>query len=410
MFRSVFPGIAIILCFSFVQLHGAEGEWVSLFDGTDLSQWDVVGDQGWTIENGELVVVQKRWYMQYGWLVSKKDYSDFKLRMQCKVNSDVIDTGILVRDPGHGQVGEPADNGYYININKGTDDRNPTGSIYEVSRSTLEKDIPDGWFEIEIHCIGDHVISFLDGKKLAETHHRRSFKGAVGLQIPQGWHAADIHWKDIEILELPEAPRDFQLMEEKMEQMPGSYVDLLAGKTFETAFDVYWDSGAEWTIRDGVLRGVHPQWISWIFTKESYSDFILSAEVIISKAGNAGFGIRFPWPAGAGQDGDHSVGPARLGYEIQIWDDFTGYHNPSAAIYNYGRSYPTDRYGNPYFVSEGWNHFKIYCLGDHMVTYLNGKKMGETHDTKSLSGRIGFQVHDPAEWIEYKNVKIKVIQ
>ena len=33
-----------------------------------------------------------------------------------------------------------------------------------------------------------------------------------------------------------------------------------------------------------------------------------------------------------------------------------------------------------------------------------------THVDRSYSGRIGFQVHAPAKWIEYRNVKLKVIE
>ena len=119
-----------------------------------------------------------------------------------------------------------------------------------------------------------------------------------------------------------------QSREEAAEQAPGDYVDFFADRTAED-FDAYWLSGAKWTMTDGILRGEHPEHISWIFTKENYDDFILSFDVMISEGGNAGITIRFPWP----EDGSTKTGPARLGYEIQILDDHSySEKNPAGSI------------------------------------------------------------------------------
>jgi len=152
------------------------------------------------------------------------------------------------------------------------------------------------------------------------------------------------------------------------------------------------------------LRGEHPSEISWIFSKGIFADFLLSFDFRLSKGGNAGVCIRLPWP----ENGDTSTGPAFLGYECQIVD--TGEVNPTGSIYGVARAYETDPWHRPIHKPGNWNHCRIYAMGDHLVTYVNRIKTAETHSGRSATGRIGFQVHAPAKWVEYRNVRLKVIQ
>lgn len=98
---------------------------------------------------------------------------------------------------------------------------------------------------------------------MAETCVRRSNRGAIGLQMHGGNDPTEYRWKDIEILELPPAEPEFQLpefqlLEERLEQAPGEFENLLPGESVETLFDTYWDGGASWSLKNGVLRGESP--------------------------------------------------------------------------------------------------------------------------------------------------------
>ena len=398
--------VLLISCAQTEQPGNADtGVWKPLFNGTNLAGWEAVGNGTWAVEDDEIVVRRPPGERGGGWLVTLRDYEDFKLRLKCKMVSAHSNSGILIRDPGHGKISRPAFNGYEIQLynQDGGKEKNTTGAIYSLSRSYFEE-LPAGeWMDIEIHCIGDHVVSFVNGKKMAEAHSRRSFKGAVGLQMHGGAEATHLRWRDIEIMELPPATREFQRMEAQLEQAPGEFTDFLAGRKVED-FDVFWEGGAAWSLQDGVLRGDHPTEISWIFTKESYADFILSMEYRISEKGNAGFCFRLPWP----DDPKRETGPASLGYECQIHVDDN--INPTGSLYMTARAYEQDDWGRTIHREGAWNTMRIYARGDHIVTYVNNRRCAEVHDTRSLNGRIGFQVHDPAEWVEYRNVQIKVIE
>ena len=47
---------------------------------------------------------------------------------------------------------------------------------------------------------------------------------------------------------------------------------------------------------------------------------------------------------------------------------------------------------------DGWNTIKIRAQGDHLQVWLNGRQTADVHDTRSDSGKIGFQVHPGAEF------------
>ncbi len=385
-------------------------QWKSLFNGKDLTGWEVVGAGKWFVKDSCLQVTRQEGQNGFGWLVSRKDYSNFKLRLKIKMLIEG-NSGILIRDPGHAKVYRPAFNGYEVQVFNGEGEKresllcNTSGAIYDLSRSYFTELKTQEWNEFEIHCEGEYIATFINGKKMAEIHDRRSFKGAIGLQLHGGLEPAHYCWKDIEILELPETEPAWQLMEEAAEQASGEYVDLLEDRSIDD-FEIYWSGNATWTLNDGVLRGENPKEISWIFTNRDYADYILSFDVRVSKGGNAGVCLRFPW-----EKADGEKGPAFLGYECQVLDDLScAETNPSGSIYNISRAFPTDLWGNPIFKTGQWNSYKIYVRGNHIVTYVNNRKTADAHVTRDPKGRIGFQLHPPAKWVEYKKMKIKELK
>src|SRR5688572_7955309 len=61
----------------------APGEdWVSLFNGTDLTGWKPVGNEKWTIEDG--AIHGQGVTKEYGYLATEKNYKDFHLFLRFK--------------------------------------------------------------------------------------------------------------------------------------------------------------------------------------------------------------------------------------------------------------------------------------------------------------------------------------
>src|SRR5258705_12993395 len=103
------------------------GGFKNLFNGKDLSNWNVTGDADWRVVDGVIEATKAR-----GFLVSKQSYGDFELRGDIWVTPD-SNGGFLFRitkpeDPG-------IENGYELNINdKRADQAGRTGSIVNVAQ------------------------------------------------------------------------------------------------------------------------------------------------------------------------------------------------------------------------------------------------------------------------------------
>ena len=62
-------------------------DWVALFNGKDLTGWQKIGDEQWTVEEGGIlhgVAVTKA----YGYLRTEKNYKDFQLALHFKCEGD----------------------------------------------------------------------------------------------------------------------------------------------------------------------------------------------------------------------------------------------------------------------------------------------------------------------------------
>ena len=393
-----------------------EQGFLPLFDGESLAEWDVKeGHRGhWVVRNGIIDYDGKATGETFDdrSLWTKEAYSDFVLYAEWRLPAeptmkphpvvltngdfaldekgerktvmrlDAGDSGILLRGTTRCQANIWSQNLGSGEINAYRKDQSLPDGLRKKYIPSKRADRPFGeWNRFLITMREDRITVVLNGEKVIDEARLPGVprRGPIGLQH----HGDPIQFRNLWI---KPAQSEFE--------------DFLAGKTLAEDFEVYWDGGATWSLKNGVLRGENPSRISWIFTKQSYSDFILTLDFRLSKGGNGGVCIRFPWP----ESGDTSQGPAFLGYECQITE--TGEANATGSIYELARAS-----GNrPIHRPGAWNHYRIYAKGDHLVTYVNGRKTAETHADRSYSGRLGFQVHEPAEWIEYRNLKLKLIR
>ena len=58
------------------------------------------------------------------------------------------------------------------------------------------------------------------------------------------------------------------------------------------------------------------------------------------------------------------------------------------------------------FKPDEWNTFVIRADGDRWIVNLNGERILEAQDDKSLSGIIGLQ-YNAGKKIEFRNIKLK---
>ena len=134
-----------------------------------------------------------------GW--AKPEFGDFILSFGFRVSGSGY-AGVGLRLPGP----EPAGNvslaaqGYEFRISD-SDDDNPTGSILDLARAfRLDPDLKpivhkDQWNHARLYVAGDHIVSYVNLVKMAETHANRRSAGRIGFEVAPG---TTIEYRDLQ--------------------------------------------------------------------------------------------------------------------------------------------------------------------------------------------------------------------
>lgn len=176
----------------------------SLFNGKDLTGWDVYGTELWYVENGELIC-ESGPDKEYGYLGTRKYYNDFDLNLEFKEeangNSGVfirsyIKTGVQisgwqveVAPPGHDT------GGIYESYGRGW-----IYQIPEAKENILKK---DDWNTMRIKLVGDKITTWLNGEVMTDLTDNKigEGKGRIMLQIHSGG-GIKVRWKNFQLTEL----------------------------------------------------------------------------------------------------------------------------------------------------------------------------------------------------------------
>jgi len=146
---------------------------------------------------------------------------------------------------------------------------------------------------------------------------------------------------------------------------------------------------------------------TFLCTKRDYSDFVLEYEFKVHPELNAGVQIRSQSLAEYKKGRVHGyqveIDPSRRGWTAGIYDESRrGWLN--TLEFNTAARYA--------FRQNEWNHIRVEAIGPSIRTWLNGVPAADLHDSMTLSGFIGLQVHgvggrqDPV-WIRWRNLRIK---
>lgn len=193
-------------------------EWVELFDGKTLD--------GWTQRNGtatyrvedKTIVGKTNTGSPNSFLCSNKDYGDFELEFEVKVN-DKLNSGVQIRsqtkETPTGRV-----NGPQVEIEASGAGGAEAGYIYgeATGRGWLtpedelkpHKHFKDGeWNKFRVVARGPRIQTWINGKQIAdltdEPIYKSHPKGFIGLQvhgIGKDKGPYEVAWRDIRIKEL----------------------------------------------------------------------------------------------------------------------------------------------------------------------------------------------------------------
>lgn len=166
--------IAVISVFLFSGALVA-GEGKQLFNGKDLTGWEMVGPGRFVVEDGML---KTEGGMGLLWYKGQK-FGNCTLRVVFKTNSPRGNSGVYIRLPE-----EPKDpwyavhNGYEVQIDAAGDEWHSTGALYSLSKVSKRNQKPAGeWNTMDITLRGQKTIVRLNGEVVNE------FEGSQ--QVPE---------------------------------------------------------------------------------------------------------------------------------------------------------------------------------------------------------------------------------
>lgn len=172
----------------------------SLFNGIDLSGWNIHGTELWYVEDG-LLVCESGPDQKYGYLSTEEYYDDFILTLEFK-QEDNGNSGVFFRSTLEGTK----ISGWQVEV---APPGNDSGGVYEsYGRGWLIKPEPKkdkalkmgDWNKMKIKVVGDQVTTWVNGTKMISIQDEKigKGKGSIALQIHDGG-GIKVKWKNLNI-------------------------------------------------------------------------------------------------------------------------------------------------------------------------------------------------------------------
>lgn len=200
-----------------------------LFNGKDLSGWEVRGDGLWNVIDGGVLVGQRnlepktlapggrfqsapdylRWLNHQAWLYTKDSFTEYDLHVEFWTKEHG-NSGISLHDQSRAEhaiafppdfTRTPAKTAYEIQINNNYPDPHPTGSIYGFVDAPKDALKANQWNAMDISVRKEQIVVKLNGREVARTtpDPKRSTSGPIGLQLHD--QMSVIHFKNLWIRE-----------------------------------------------------------------------------------------------------------------------------------------------------------------------------------------------------------------
>lgn len=390
----------------FHSIASAQNGWVSLFDGKTLGGWvRLAGTADYKVEDGVIVgstVVNSG----NTFLVTEKEYADFILEMDVRMNDTTSNSGVQVRSHYNPAGHEGKGLVYGAQFELDPSSRRWSGGIYDEGRrdwlypGSLNEKAQDAfkvgiYNHIRMECIGHEMKTWINGVPIAYLVDTADQKGFIGLQV-HGITKPDltgekVYFKNIRIQTSDLHPTDFP---------PGIFVvntvpNSLTGYEMNSGWKLLFDGksaqgwiGANkstfpekgWQIRNGDMtvlssEGKEAANGGDIVTTEQFSAFDLSFEFKLTPGANSG--VKYFVTLA-----EKNTGSA-IGLEYQLLDDAL---HPDAKLGRDGDRtlaslydlIPSNKQARFIHPIGKWNTGRIIVYPDsRVVHFLNGVKVLE---------------------------------
>ena len=167
------------------------GGWTTLFDGSSLDGWNVLGDANWALEDDAVRADSGR-----GFLVTPRSYGDFELTLEFWVD-EPANSGIFVRCADPQSVADS--NSYEVNIfDTRPDQTYRTGGVVHFAAPTSVINTAGRWNSYEIRAEGTRLTVRLNGTQTVDMNDSTYANGPIALQ----YGAGVVKFRNVRIREL----------------------------------------------------------------------------------------------------------------------------------------------------------------------------------------------------------------
>ncbi|MEK9604034.1 MAG: DUF1080 domain-containing protein [Flavobacteriaceae bacterium] len=388
----------------------AQTDWKPLFNGKDLSNWEVKnGTAPYHIEDNAIVGTSKT-NTPNTFLCTKKMYSDFILELEVYVapglNSGIQFRSNSLKDYKNGRV-----HGYQSELD--TSKRAWSGGIFDEGRRGWLYPLtinPTGggafnngeWNKVRIEAIGNSIKTFINGIQCTNMVDDMTAKGFIALQVhsikDQSQEGKTIQWKNIRIVteNLDQYQSHSQPYARQVSYLSNTLTDEEKRKGWRLLWDGKtskgWKSAKKdgfpkkgWVINDGVLTvmesgGGEARNGGDIVTIDNFSNFELEIDFKFTPGANSGIKYFVDTSLNKGLG-------SSIGCEFQILDDKlhpdakkgVKSNRTLASLYDLIRSESLQeprterRSAGP----NSWHRARIIVDGSHVEHWLNNMKVVE---------------------------------
>ena len=381
----------------------AEGDWVELFNGEDLSGWTQVnGSAPYQVADGEIVGTTVMGSPN-SFLATEKEYSDFILEFEVMLDND-INSGVQFRSIADPDIQDGRVHGYQFELDPS--DRQWTGGIYDEARRgwlyplSLNPEAQSAfkkgeWNKMRIEAIGNKIKTWVNGVPVASLVDNMSREGIIALQVHSIGNEEDagkeIKWRNIRIKTIDPAHKEGHdafvvnlipntLTEQEKEQGWSLLWDGQSSQGWRGAYrDRFPENG--WKMEKGeltVMESGGGESVNGgdIVTEKEFSAFDLQLQFKLSEGANSGIKYFVT-------EKEDIKNASAIGLEYQLLDDEKHPdakmgregNRTLASLYDLKTAEKNKRFLKP--IGE-WNHARLVVKPDNTVEHwLNGIKVLE---------------------------------
>lgn len=377
----------------------AQDGWVDLIKGKNLKGWKQLnGNAKYEVVDGAIVGTTIT-NTPNSFLATKKDYADFVLEFDFKVDPK-LNSGVQIRSHSLKEYNNGRVHGYQIEIDPsdrawsaGIYDEARRGWLYPLANNPKAQKAfkQNGWNHYHIEAIGNNLRTWINGVPAANLIDDADASGFIALQVhgignDKNKEGIQVIWKNIRIATENLDVYRWSYKEElkQISTIPNTLTDqekangwklLWDGKTTSgwrgANMDAFPDGG--WIIKDKSLTvtesgGGESTHGGDIVTEKQYGNFELSLDFKLSTGANSG--IKYFVIEGQNK----GVGSA-IGLEFQLLDDKihpdakngVGGNRTISSLYDLIPALETKKVNRP----GQWNHARIVVNGQHVEHWLN---------------------------------------